>query len=81
MVIQKGVSFSLLQIKNLNLRVGLPSHIGITYNEKANSAAKWSLGLPRVKVCVPSIDFKYHIRQYILTTWQDDWNGEVANKR
>ena len=25
-------------------------------------------------------DFKHHINQYILSTWQDDWNGAVTNK-
>ena len=34
----------------------------------------------RVKVGVPNTDFKHHINQYILSTWQDDWNGAVANK-
>ena len=41
---------------------------------------KSSLDLPRVKVGVPNIDFKHHINQYILSIWQDDWNGAVANK-
>ena len=36
--------------------------------------------MPRVKVGVPNTDFKHHINQYILSTWQDDWNGAVANK-
>ena len=26
------------------------------------------------------LDFKHHINQYILSTWQDDWNGAVMNK-
>ena len=43
-------------------------------------ARKSVLDLPRVKIGVPSIDFDYHINQYILSTWQDDWNGAVANK-
>ena len=36
--------------------------------------------LPRVKVVVPYTDFKHHINQYILSTWQDYWSGCVANK-
>ena len=29
---------------------------------------------------VPYTDFKHFINQYILSTWQDDWNGAVVNK-
>ena len=36
--------------------------------------------MPRVKDDVPNTDFKHHINRYILSTWQDDWNGAVANK-
>ena len=50
------------------------------HNGKADSAAKSALDLPRAKVSVPYTDFKYLISQYILSTWQDDWNGVVANK-
>ena len=58
----------------------VPSHVGIKGNEKADSTAKSALELPRVKVGVPNTDFKHHINQYIISTWQDDWNGAVANK-
>ena len=53
----------------------VPSHVGIRGNEKADSAAKSALDLPRAKV-----GFKYLIGQYIFSTWQDDWNGAVINK-
>ena len=53
----------------------VPSHVGIKGNEKADSAAKSALDLPRAKV-----DLKYLINQYIFFTWQDDWNGAVVNK-
>ena len=55
-------------------------HTGIKGNEKADSAAKSALDLPRAKVGVPYTDFKYLISQYIFSTWQDDWNGAVMNK-
>ena len=55
-------------------------HTGIKGNEKADSAAKSALDLPRDKVGVPFTDFKYLISQYIFSTWQDDWNGAVMNK-
>ena len=37
------------------------------------------LDLPRVKIGVPYTNFKHHINHYILSTWQDDWSGAVAN--
>ena len=49
-------------------------------NERADSAAKSALDLPHAKVGVPYNDFKHCISQYILSTWQDDWNVAVANK-
>ena len=58
----------------------VPSHTGITGNEKADLAAKSALDLPRAKVGVPYADFKYLIGQYIFSIWQDDWNGAVINK-
>ena len=36
--------------------------------------------LPHAKVGVPYTDFTYCISQYIISTWQGDWNGAVANK-
>ena len=58
----------------------VPSHTGIKGNEKADSAAKSALDLPRATVGVPNTDFKHLISQYIFSTWQDDWNGAVINK-
>ena len=58
----------------------VPSYIGNRSNEKADFAAKSALEMPRTKVVVPYNDFKHCISQYILSTWQDDWNGAVANK-
>ena len=42
--------------------------------------SKCALDLPHAKVGVPYNYFKHCISQYILSTWQDDWNGAVANK-
>ena len=58
----------------------VPSHTGIKGNEKADFAAKSALDLPRTIVGIPYTDFKHCISQYIVSTWQDDWNGAVANK-
>ena len=58
----------------------VPSHVGINGNEKADSAAKSALDLSHTQVGVPYTDFKYLINQYIFSTWQEYWNGVVANK-
>ena len=49
-------------------------------NKKAQSAATSALELPHAKVGVPYNDFLNSFSQYILSTWQDDWNSVVANK-
>ena len=41
---------------------------------------KSALELPYAKVGVPYTEFKHCISQYILSTWQCDWNGAVTNK-
>ena len=71
---------SFLNFANFFFFCWVPSHNGIKGNENADFAAKSALDLPRTKVGVPYSDFKPRISQYILSTWQDDWNGAVANK-
>ena len=78
MVIRKCV-FKTFANKDITL-CWVHSHVGIRGNEKADSAAKSALDLPRVKVGVPTTDLKHHITQYILSTWLDDWHGAVASK-
>ena len=56
------------------------NHFGIRGIEEVYSAAKSALDLPRVSVGVPYSNFKHHINQYILFTFQDDWSGAVAIK-
>ena len=75
MVIRKCVFFNFTN-KDITF-CWVPGHVGIRDNEKADSAAKSALDLPRVMVGVPNTDFKHHINQYILFTRQDDWNGAV----
>ena len=55
-------------------------HICIRGNERADSAARSALDLPHAKVGRPYNDFKHCISQYILSTCQDHWNGQAANK-
>ena len=50
----------------------VPSHIGI------RGSLLWICLVSRL--VYPILIFKDHINQYILSTWQDDWNGVVANK-
>ena len=59
----------------------VPSHIGIRGNANADFATRSALELPRAKVGVPYINFKHHISQYILPSWQDDWKSTVASSR
>ena len=47
---------------------------------RKQTAAKSALDLPRVMISIAYVDFKHHIKQYILSTWQDDWDGVVTNK-
>ena len=75
----KVCPFYMLPIKTLFF-CWVPSLIAIRGNEKAGSVAKSTLDVPCVKVYVPYTDFKHHISQYILSTWQDDWNSAVMNK-
>ena len=73
MVIQKCFFYN---FANKDIIFGwVTSHTVIRGNEKADSVAKSALDLLRVKVSVPYTDFKHHINQYILSTWQDDWSG------
>ena len=63
--------YCLILPKNTFFFGGVPSHIDISGNERADSAAKDG---------VPYTDSKHCINQYILSTWQDAWNGAVAKK-
>ena len=64
----------------MHFNTGGTKTTGIRGNERADSAAKSALDLPHAKVGVPYNDFKHCINQYILSIWQDDWNGAVANR-
>ena len=59
------------------------SHNGIWGNEKSDSVAKSALDLPCV---INGFKHQYFLSiisnliLFVLSTWQDDWNGAVANK-
>ena len=78
MVIRKCV-FLILLIKTL-FYVGYLAILVLEVTKKRKTSAKSVLDLPHAKVGVPYNDFKHCINQYILSSWQDDWNGAVANK-
>ena len=46
---------------------------------KRQTAAESALELPFAKVGIPYNYFKRKINHCILSAWQDDWNGEIAN--
>ena len=48
--------------------------------KKTDYAAKSPFDLPSAKVSVPYNDFKHCTSQYILFSWQDDWNDAVVKK-
>ena len=58
----------------------LPSHVGITGNEKADKAAKSALNKPIFRIPVPFTDLKPIINKYIRNQWQQDWNSQTQNK-
>ena len=58
----------------------LPSHVGITGNEKADKAAKSALNKPILRIPIPYSDLKPIINKYIHNKWQQTWNLQTQNK-
>ena len=60
----------------------LSKYTDSAHTEVEDLSSKYMNGsdAPPAQVGVPYNDFKHCINQYILSTWQDDWNGAVANK-
>ena len=57
----------------------LPSHIGITGNEKADQAAKWALAQEPDVSAIPHTDLLPLSREHIRSQWQNDWNKKKDN--
>ena len=58
----------------------VPSHVGISGNERADKAAKAALSGDVLPFKVPYTDFKPDIHNCIKTSWQNSWNNDVNNK-
>ena len=58
----------------------LPSHVGITGNEKADKAAKSALNKWIIRIPIPYTDLKPIINKYIHNKWPQSWNLQTQNK-
>ena len=58
----------------------VPSRVGISGNESADSTAKAALDLEGVHAKVPHADFQSSIKQFIYEKWQHEWECERNNK-
>ena len=58
----------------------LPSHMGITGNEKADAAAKAALEKEVSECLLPYSDSRQYIGQYVRDLWQREWDMAVHNK-
>ena len=56
------------------------SHIGVSGNERADSAAKSSLDLRPEFISIPYTDLKPTISNFFHTKWQQRWDINIHNK-
>ena len=58
----------------------IPSHIGISNNERVDKKAKESLNLEQTGFKIPFNNFKPFINRYIFDKWQTSWNETPVDK-
>ena len=58
----------------------VPSHIGVSRNERADSAAKSALDLSPEVLSIPDTDLKPTISKFLRTKWQQRWDINIHNK-
>ncbi|XP_042911389.1 uncharacterized protein [Parasteatoda tepidariorum] len=56
----------------------VPSHVGIPGNERADSAARSATSA--LSLSIPFADVKIHIRKFVTSVWQQQWDLKVLNK-
>ena len=66
--------------KDINQTAWIPSHIGVSGNERAVSAAKSALDLNPEVISVPYTDLKPTISKFLHTKWQQRWDNNIHNK-
>ena len=59
----------------------IPSHVGITGNERADAAARRAASVPCTRrLPIPARDLYPAIRSYVLSQWQRSWDTLAGNK-
>ena len=58
----------------------VPSHMGLSGNDRADLVAKQALTLPITETPIPYSDLRQYISQYIRQLWQDSWSVCTSNK-
>ena len=58
----------------------IPSHIRVSGNERADSAAKSARDLSPDNIAITYTDLKPQINKFFLTKWQQRWNNNINNK-
>ena len=58
----------------------IPSHIGVRWNERADSAAKSALDLIPDNFKIPYTDLKPKINRFPHTKWQQPWDSNIHIK-